>query len=362
MRNALLKVIIILFAFYCIPGNAAFSSAEKSRRPRTTTLFALPDTGGDKDEKPDTGKDIGWTEPPGLDDWYFRFGASAGYYRMGPEIERALQQIEDFFSGKEVRMSALNFDTTMTMKSSNQVKRAETAVLPMTELGFGYGRKKSRIELTLGIAGMATLNTINEDSPMTIHEDATGDIDDRPMAKLGFVNEFTGIGHYRLQVVMNEEVWIVSPSLVYDYIYYSGSMGLLSVGTGVSLMILTVKQDLEFRAERTDVSGSPLSERVLEGSLQSTAVNDMGPRVQLHLGYRKRITEMMEIDFRLGVSAGYVDVHRDVDGASTIFMGGDALPVSFPLSSVTVGGQPVKSRETNRIELMGIFIQAGISI
>lgn len=298
----------------------------------------------------------------GLDNWYFRLAASAGYYRMGPEIERAFQQIEDFFSGKTVHLSVINFDTKVSMKAAEQVKRAETSVLPMSDIGFGVVAGKHRFELSLGIAGMVSLNTIDADTPMTIYEDPGGNIDERPMAKLGFVNETTGIGYYHLQAVMNEEVWIVAPSCTYDITLFNAGWGALSAGGGISLVIIAAKQDFTFKAERTDLSGAPYSSRILEGKLQSTAANDIGPRATVHLGYRKRLGESMMMDIRLGVSAGYVDVHREVDGGATIFMGGDALPVSFPLSSITVGGNPIKSSETNRIELMGIFIQAGLML
>lgn len=296
----------------------------------------------------------------GLENWYFRLAASVGYYRMGPEIERAFQQIEDFFSGKEVHLKAINFDTFVSMKASEPVKRAETSILPMSDIGFGVMAGKSRFELSMGIAGMVSLNTINTDTSLTIHEDTGGSIDDRPMAKLGFVNETTGNGLYRLQAVMNEEVWIITPSLTYDYRWLSASWGALSLGAGISLVLISAKQDFSFKMERTDLSGTEYSSRILEGTLQSTAANDIGPRIMVHLGYQRKIGESMTMDIRFGVSAGYVDVHREVDGGATIFMGGDALPVSFPISSITVGGNPIKSSETNRIELMGIFIQAGI--
>jgi len=303
-----------------------------------------------------------WVDPDSADEWYFRLGASAGYYRMGPEIERALGQIEDFFSGGDVRLRAVNFDTTVTMTARDSIERAGTSVLPMTELGLGYGKARHRLEMSLGLAGMVKLNTVNSNTAMTIHEEVRPDIDDCPMAKLGFVDPSTGNGQYRLQLVMNEEVWILSPSLTYDYSFYAAPWGMMTVGTSLSLMILTVKQEIRFRAERTDISGGAYGDRVMEGYVQSTAVNDMGPRLQVHCGYRKNFSDSYTVDLRLGVSAGFVDVHRDVDGASTIFMGGDALPISFPLSSVTVDGKPFRSRETNRVELTGIFIQAGISL
>jgi hypothetical protein len=197
---------------------------------------------------------------------------------------------------------------------------------------------------------------------MTIHEDVKPDINDCPMAKLGFVDPVSGNGDYRLRMVLNEEVWILSPSFTYDYSFFQAPWGMMTVGTSLSLMILTLKQDIRFRAERNDISGAPFSERMLEGRVQSTAVNDAGPRLQIYCGYRKNISDSCTLDLRMGASAGFVDVHRNVDGASTIYMGGTVMPISFPLSSITVDGKPFRTRETNRVLLTGIFIQAGISI
>jgi hypothetical protein len=360
MNTTLFKFASILLALWLLPA-AALSSAEvNAERGRDTSLYDLGRRGGAL--IPDEIIEPAWEAPRGLDDWYVRLGASVGYYRMGPEIERALGQIEDFFSGKDVRLSAVNFDTTVTMTARGNIERAETSVLPMSELGFGYGQGRSRLEFSVGLAGMVKLNTINADTPMVIHEAVLPDINDCPMAKLGFVDPSTGNGTYRLRMVLNEEVWLLSPAVTYDYAWFASSWGMLTLGTSLSLVIITVKQEIRFKAERTDLSGAPYSERVLEGAVQSTAVNDMGPRLQVHAGYRQMMSGGYGIDVRFGVSAGFVNIHRDVDGASTIYMGGDALPISFPLTSVTVDGRPFQSRETNRIELMGVFLQAGISI
>lgn len=359
--NIISKILaIVLLALGLIPSAAFPVHAGDEVEARNTTLYDLGKIG--RSLVPDGKNEPAGGERQGLDEWYVRLGASAGYYRMGPEIESALGQIEDFFSGTQVRLSAVNFETTVTMTARDSIERAETSVLPMSELGFGYGRGRSRLEFTLGLAGMVKLNTIDADTPMVIHEEVKPDINDCPMAKLGFVDPATGNGTYRLRMVLNEEVWILSPSVTYDYAWYSAPWGMMTLGASLSLVILTVKQEIRFRAERTDISGAPYSERALEGAVQSTAVNDMGPRLQVHAGYRWMMSSGYGIDVRLGVSAGYVDIHRDVDGASTIYMGGGALPISFPLTSVTVDGRPFKSRETNRIELMGVFIQAGISI
>ncbi len=352
MKLFSITVISIIIAALLLPA-ALRADDESPARTMSTKLFEL-----------DLGKtgDRPAGEIPREDEWYLRLGASAGYFRMGPEIERALGQIEDFFSGKQVRMNAVNFDATVTMTARDSVERAKTSVLPMSELGVGYGRGRGRLELSLGIAGMVKLNTINADTPMVIHEEVKPDIDDCPMAKLGFVDPATGDGTYRLRMVMNEEVWIVTPSCTYDYTWLAARWGMMTAGASLSLVMLSVKQEIRFRADRVDVSGDPYSERVMEGSVQSIAVNDMGPRLQLHLGFRRKMSDSYGLDVRIGASAGYVDVHRDVDGASTIYMGGSALPISFPMTAVTVNGTPFRSRETNRIELMGVFIQAGISI
>lgn len=360
MKCTIFHAITMLLMMALLPGYRGALSGEENQPERNTSLYDLGKHGGAL--IPDEIIEPVWEAPEGLTDWYLRLGASAGYYRMGPEIESALGQIEDFFSGKQVRLSAVNFETTVSMTARENIERAETSVLPMSELGFGYGRGRSRLEFTLGIAGLVKLNTIDADTPMLIHEEVRPDINDCPMAKLGFVDPATGNGLYRLRMVLNEEVWILSPALTYDYAWYAAPWGMMTLGASLSLVILTVKQEIQFRAERTDISGAPYSERVLEGSVQSIAVNDMGPRLQVHAGYRWMTSGGYGLDVRFGASAGYVDIHRDVDGASTIFMGGGALPISFPLTSITVDGRPFKSRETNRIELMGLFIQAGISI
>ncbi|TAL29584.1 MAG: hypothetical protein EPN93_21080 [Spirochaetes bacterium] len=350
--------IALAFIAACIGSMAALPCAAEDASPRGR----LDKGAQGKPLGPDERIDPAREEGEGADEWYTRLGASAGYYRMGPEIENALGQIEDFFSGKDVRLSAVNFDTTVTMTARDSVKRARTSVLPMTELGLGHGRGRHRFELSLGLAGMVKLNTIDADTGMTIHEEVKPDIDDCPMAKLGFVDPVSGNGDYRLQMVLNEEVWILSPTFTYDYSFFQAPWGMLTAGTSLSLMILTLKQDIRFRARRTDISADPYSERLLEGSVQSTAVNDAGVRLQAYCGYRKYFSDSCTLDLRMGVSAGFVDVHRDVDGASTIYMGGDVMPISFPLSSITVDGKPFKTRETNRVQLTGIFIQAGISI
>ena len=295
------------------------------------------------------------------DNWYFKLAGSTSYYRMGSGVEQALQQMDDVFSGKEIKLSVINLDTTLTMKAHGDVKRAETNVLPSTELGFGYASGRHRFEFAVGFAGLVKLNTIDVDTTMTMHEDVAADINDSPMAKMGFVDQATGNGEYRLEVVLNEEMWILTPSLSYDYAFFERPWGHITAGGSLGLVIISMRQSLDFRAERTDIGGTGYSERVMEGSVRSTAMNDIGPQVRLHLGYKRPIFKKYDIDFRLGVSYGYVDINRKVDGSSTIFMGSDALPISFPLSAVDVDGKPLKTRETTRLELAGIFIQAGIS-
>jgi hypothetical protein len=60
------------------------------------------------------------------------------------------------------------------------------------------------------------------------------------------------------------------------------------------------------------------------------------------------------MEVRLGANYGYVYLNRDVDGVGQAVLG-DTLYGTFPLTSLGF-----KSKETNKFEMLGGFIQVGI--
>ena len=114
---------------------------------------------------------------------------------------------------------------------------------------------------------------------------------DCPLAKLGFVDPTSRKGEYSFKMTMNEDVWILTPSIAYDYVFLTRKWGRMSFGGAVGAMILSTSQQIAFKAVRTDpVTPVPpydaLSSRVLQGTANSTNVTDIGPIFRLHLTYR----------------------------------------------------------------------------
>lgn len=323
--------------------------------PVYAQLNAKEETRREKDFVPDVRNGMALGE----EGWYFKTSVTVSYISMGPEVERSLGQVESFFNGGRVRFSLLNFSPEFTMKSDEKIKRAATNFLPTSSTCFGFISGRHQFEADIGLAGMLPINTIDADTYMTLKEDISGDPDDRPMANLGFVDPDTGTGRYSLMTVMNEEVWILNPSLCYDYIISSGETGRFSAGGSLGLLIVSATQSIRFKFSRIDYDGETYSKRVIAGNAMSTSINDVGPIARIFGSYRISLWGLMS-ELRAGVHYGFVDMHRHVDGSGTMYMGGDVMPVSYSTSSMTVDGRSIKNEETTRLEMAGFFIQIGM--
>lgn len=182
------------------------------------------------------------------------------------------------------------------------------------------------------------------------------------MAYLGLVDPVSRKGQYSFKMTMNEDVWILTPSLSYDYVFLTRKWGRMSFGGAAGAMILSTSQQIAFKAVRTDPITptpplEPLSSRVLQGSANSTNVTDIGPIFRAHITYRPPpITKFWntQMEIRIGGNYGFVYLNRDVDGVGQV-IAGNTLYGTFPLSSLGF-----KSKEVNKFEMAGGFIQVGI--
>ncbi|MBF0351340.1 MAG: hypothetical protein HQM11_09935 [SAR324 cluster bacterium] len=284
-------------------------------------------------------------------DWHFKLGFSSIYTMgLGPEMDAVIGQIEGFAAGKEVNLDILHYHTSLKLFPDEKMARTDTDFLPTVNLGLSHQWGQHQIELDVGILGLISLNTINLNTRAIMRESTCDG--SCPMADLGFVNAGTGEGLYRLRVVMNENIWILTPSIYYDYTLSEGSWGRMFVGGGAGFLILTLIQDLQIQLERQD---SVLEKRAIEISAFSSAINQPGPIGRLYGGMR-----MGAVEVRAGLNYGWVSLIRDVDGSGTVYLGNDQLDVTFPLSSVSVAKRRFESQEINKLEVMGLFIHAGV--
>lgn len=300
--------------------------------------------------------------------WYIKASTTINYFNLGSEFQGVIKQIEGAFGGDPLNMKVLTFDSDISITTAQKVQRAPTYFLPTGNLSLGFYFGKHQVELEFGLAGLVPLKTIDLDTTMTLRErTAIGSpgcltATDCPLAKLGFVDPTSKTGQYAFQMTMNEDVWILTPSLAYDYVFLTRKWGRMSFGGAAGAMILSTSQQIAFKAVRTDpVTPVPpydaLASRVLQGTANSTNVTDIGPIFRMHVTYRpppisKFWNTQMEV--RIGGNYGFVNLNRDVDGTGQAVLG-NTLVGSFPLSSLGF-----KTKETNKFEMIGGFIQVGI--
>jgi len=295
--------------------------------------------------------------------WYIKASTTVNYFNLGSEFQGVIKQIEGAFGGDTLNMKVLTFNSDITMSTAQKVQRAPTHFLPTGNLSLGFYFGKHQLELEFGIAGLVPLKTVDLDTQMTLSETSGGCTGtDCPLAKLGFVDPTSRKGDYSFKMTMNEDVWILTPSIAYDYVFLTRKWGRMSFGGAVGAMILSTSQQIAFKAVRTDpVTPVPpydgLASRVLQGTANSTNVTDIGPIFRLHVTYRPPPWSKFlnsQTEFRIGANYGFVYLNRDVDGTGQAILG-DTLVGSFPLSSLGF-----KSQEVNKFEMLGGFIQAGI--
>ncbi len=292
--------------------------------------------------------------------WYFKLSSNINYYTLGSEIDQAIGQVESAFNGSPLQISLLNYTTRFSMMTDTPVKREKTNFLPTSNMGFGYINGRHQWEFDFGIAGFVPLKTVDVSTDALIRELPSGGTGTPPLALLGLVDPATGTGRYHLNISINEEVLVFTPSLYYDYIFLVRSWGRFSAGGNLGLIFLSARQTVKYRFERLDVGPSPYDKRVIEGLAQSTVTGNFGPVCRLYLGYKRPLTSGTSLEIRFGGSYGFIDMKRDVDGYGTLYMGGNALPVSFPASSLIIDGKNIQDRETNRLQLTGLFLQVGV--
>lgn len=295
--------------------------------------------------------------------WYLKVSTTVNYFNLGPEYQAVLKQIEGTFGGDALNMKLLNVNADFSMNTGQKVTRAPTNFLPTGNLALGFYFGNHQLELEFGLAGLVPLKTIDLDTTMTLRDQTTGCSGVAcQLANLGFVDPVSRVGQYAFRMTMNEEVWILTPSLAYDYVFLTRKWGRLGMGAGVGAVIFSTAQQIAFKAVRTDPitptpPEKPLESRILQGTANSTNVADIGPVFRLHLTYRPPPLSKFwnsQIEVRLGGNYGFVYLNRDVDGIGQAVLG-DSLYGTFPLTSLGF-----KTREANRFEMMGGFIQVGI--
>ncbi|HRP68858.1 MAG TPA: hypothetical protein PLY93_04945 [Turneriella sp.] len=301
--------------------------------------------------------------------WFVKASATINYFNLGSDFQNVIKQIEGAFGGDTLNMKILAFNSDISMATGEKVARAPTHFLPTGNMSLGFYFGRHQLELEFGLAGLVPLKTVDLDTTMTLTDKTVVGSSAQcttaancPLANLGFVNGTSRQGQYKFQMTMNEDVWILTPSLSYDYVFLVRKWGRMSGGLGVGAMILSTSQQIAFKAVRTDLSSveAPLDylkSRVLQGTANSTNVTDIGPIFRLHFTYRPPpITKFLntQLEIRAGFNYGFVYLNRDVDGTGQAILG-DTLVGSFPLSSLGF-----KTQEVNKFELMGGFIQVGI--
>lgn len=300
--------------------------------------------------------------------WYIKASTTVNYFNLGSEFQGVIKQIEGAFGGDSLNMKLLNVNSDFSMATGQKVQRAPTNFLPTGNLSLGFYFGRHQIELEFGLAGLVPLKTIDLDTTMTLTDRTPiGSANCAtaaacPLANLGFVNPTTRSGEYQFRMTMNEDVWILTPSLAYDYVFLTRKWGRMSAGGAAGAMILSTSQQIAFKAVRTDITqveapADYLKQRILQGSANSTNVTDIGPIFRLHLTYRPPPMAKFlntQTEFRIGANYGFVYLNRDVDGVGQAILG-ETLYGTFPLTSLGF-----KSREVNKFEMLGGFIQAGI--
>jgi hypothetical protein len=295
-------------------------------------------------------------------DFYIKASATTGYYFFGSSFASTIGQVEGMFNGDVINMQITSMSPYQQIISDKKVKRANTSVLPTGDICIGYQMGRHQFELAMGIAGMVKLNTIQVENGATMRElPGNNPTNPYPLSEMGLVNKTTHEGRYNLAVTMNEELWIFSPVFTYDFIIMEKPWGRLSAGAGAGVMFLSITQKIKFRMDRTDADPGVINQRSLESSVLSTAIGDFGPVCRLFVGYRKTVFKGIDVDVRLGASWGFVTLTRHVDGSGTVYMGNDTtLPISFPSSAMTAGGDQLANKAKTTMNLIGVFLQAGI--
>lgn len=296
--------------------------------------------------------------PPNVlnpENWYLKLSTVVSYYTFGSNFDKMIGQVHGISDGSPLTIKTLTFNPSFSMAADDKVERAATNFIPTGNIGFGWISGRHQFEIDLGVAGMVPLNTIQADTKMTMTEKAG----DTTLEGLGLVDS-TGMGRYSLQVTMNEEIWIITPSFYYDYTVLEMPWGKFSTGGSLGLVFMSMTQNVDFKAVRQDAGPEPEDQRAFEASALSTAVNGFGPVMRLYGGFNRPFFGDTRLDIRLGINYGNVYLERDMDGYGMITMGDGTLPISFPLSALSVEGKPFKNSDENIIELMGAFIQVGI--
>lgn len=295
--------------------------------------------------------------------WFIKASTTVNYFNLGSDFQGVIKQIEGAFGGDTLGMNLFTIDGKIGMSTADKVQRAPTHFLPTGNLSLGFYFGSHQLELEFGLAGLVPLKTVDISTSMTLEDRSTNCSGTScKLASMGFVNPNSRTGQYSFQMTMNEDVWILTPSLSYDYIFLTRKWGRLSFGLAAGAMILSTSQQIAFKAVRTDLTQveAPLDylkQRILQGTANSTNVTDIGPIFRLHMTFRPPpITKFWntQMEVRIGGNYGFVYLNRDVDGTGQAILG-DTLAGAFPLT--TLG---FKSKETNKFEMMGGFIQVGI--
>jgi hypothetical protein len=295
------------------------------------------------------------------DQAWFTMSSSISYVMLGNEFERVIGQIEGVFAGEPVTMNLLNFSPTFTMQSAEKIEREPTYFLPTGNLGLLFRTDNFFWGIDFGFAGLVPLKTVDTSSQMLLTENCNAsDLSTCPLATLGFVNQSTLQGQYRLRLTLNEDIWLITGLLNAEYILWEYGFHSWSVGIIGGGVFLSTNQKLQFLAERLDTEpllgqDPALAERKLQGLGYSNNFNNWGPLIRLHTTARFKLFGLRNFA-RLGVTYSYVNLERHIDGNGQAIMG-ETLAASFPLEAIGFA-----NRETNKFDLSGISLQVGMEL
>ena len=178
---------------------------------------------------------------------WLTLSSNVSYVLLGNEFENVISQIEGVFASEPVTMNLLNFSPTFKMQSAEKIEREPTHFLPTGNIGLLFRTDNFYWGLDLGFAGLVPLKTVDTSSQMLLTEQCNAaDLNTCPLATMGFVNQSTLQGQYRLRLTLNEDIWLVTGLLNAEYILweYAFNRGAGVIGGGV---FLSTNQRLQFQ-------------------------------------------------------------------------------------------------------------------
>ena len=296
-------------------------------------------------------------------DYYFTFTTGFNYFGMGDGYSQPFTPMQNLFN-ESFTSNQANFDAQFSF-AGDPIDIGKNKLNLFGALGMGYIFKKSHmVELELGYAGFLPTNNADVSQEITFTENKacpTATIYECPFARNQFVDQTTGTSKYNLLYVVNEDLYYVLPALSYEYQLpikakkYIKIPGYLGVGTSVGLIFVSLKQQMQFSAVRSEFpAGTTELNRAFEGSVTASTVSSRGLLFKFFLSYRYRIKNNFQTRLRMGMSFGSVELKRDIDG-SMVVLADNKILSTIPASDLGFQNSTVSS-----MTAMGFFIHGSI--